>query len=91
MPKIRAAMNRGAFDFLTKPIDFTDLETTILKAMEQMRLVKESSSARKQVEAFRHELGLASSIQQSMLPARVPRSAWGRTVRADAPRAERRG
>src|SRR6516225_8583692 len=28
---IRAAMNRGAFDFLTKPIDFADLETTIAK------------------------------------------------------------
>ena len=29
MANIRTAMNRGAFDFLTKPIDFTDLETTI--------------------------------------------------------------
>ena len=29
MPKIRTAMNRGAFDFLTKPIDFKDLESTI--------------------------------------------------------------
>lgn len=28
---IRSAMNRGAFDFVTKPIDFQDLETTILK------------------------------------------------------------
>ncbi len=72
MPKIREAMNRGAFDFLTKPIDFTDLETTILKALEQMRLVKESSFAQKQVEAFRHELGLAHSIQQSMLPQEFP-------------------
>ena len=26
---IRTAMNRGAFDFLTKPIDFTDFETTL--------------------------------------------------------------
>ncbi len=29
MENIRTAMNRGAFDFLTKPIDFGDLETTI--------------------------------------------------------------
>ena len=72
LPKIRAAMNRGAFDFLTKPIDFTDLETTIHKALEQMRLVKESSFAQKQVAAFRRELGLASSIQQSMLPQEFP-------------------
>src|SRR5215468_2824690 len=27
MTNIRTAMNRGAFDFLTKPIDFADLET----------------------------------------------------------------
>src|SRR5215213_6457524 len=31
MANIRTAMNRGAFDFLTKPIDFGDLETTIEK------------------------------------------------------------
>ncbi|MGA7263632.1 MAG: response regulator, partial [Stellaceae bacterium] len=31
MANIRTAMNRGAFDFLTKPIDFADLETTINK------------------------------------------------------------
>ena len=31
MPNIRTAMNRGAFDFLTKPIDFHDFETTIRK------------------------------------------------------------
>ena len=33
MVNIRTAMNRGAFDFLTKPIDFTDLETTIEKTL----------------------------------------------------------
>ena len=31
MANIRIAMNRGAFDFVTKPIDFLDLETTISK------------------------------------------------------------
>ncbi|MFM7887586.1 MAG: response regulator, partial [Pseudanabaena sp.] len=29
MQNIRMAMNYGAFDFITKPIDFTDLEITI--------------------------------------------------------------
>jgi adenylate cyclase len=33
MANIRTAMNRGAFDFITKPIDFTDLETTIRKTL----------------------------------------------------------
>lgn len=32
MENIRMAMNRGAFDFLTKPIDLEDLEITIGKA-----------------------------------------------------------
>jgi PAS domain S-box-containing protein len=31
MDNIRAAMNRGAYDFVTKPIDFEDLQTTIEK------------------------------------------------------------
>ncbi len=75
MPKIRAAMNRGAFDFLTKPIDFADLETTILKALEQVRIVKESSAAQRQVAAFQQELGVAHSIQQSILPQRFPEMA----------------
>ena len=38
---IRAAMNRGAFDFITKPIDFHDLEITINKSLEFVRDIKE--------------------------------------------------
>jgi adenylate cyclase len=33
MANIRTAMNRGAFDFLTKPIDFADFETTVHKTI----------------------------------------------------------
>ena len=36
MPNIRTAMNRGAIDFLMKPIDFQDLEITIQKTLEQV-------------------------------------------------------
>lgn len=36
MDNIRTAMNRGAFDFVTKPIDFSDLETTIRKTLRQV-------------------------------------------------------
>ncbi len=39
---IRSAMNRGAFDFVTKPIDFQDLETTITKTF---KAIDESSEA----------------------------------------------
>ncbi len=39
---IRTAMNRGAFDFLTKPIDFADLETTIAKTMRHLEVLREA-------------------------------------------------
>lgn len=41
LANIRAAMNRGAFDFITKPINFQDLEITINKTLEQVRQIKE--------------------------------------------------
>jgi adenylate cyclase len=42
MANIRTAMNRGAFDFLTKPIDFPDLETTIARTIRHVQLLRES-------------------------------------------------
>jgi adenylate cyclase len=40
MGNIRTAMNRGAFDFVTKPIEFEDLETTIAKTLEHLALFR---------------------------------------------------
>jgi adenylate cyclase len=51
MANIRLAMNRGAFDFLTKPIDFLDLETTIAKTIRHIEILREAR--RRQVEAER--------------------------------------
>jgi DNA-binding NtrC family response regulator len=45
MANIRAAMNRGAFDFVTKPIDFLDLETTIAKTAPAYRIIARRASA----------------------------------------------
>lgn len=45
MENIRTAMNRGAFDFVTKPIDFTDLETTIEKTLREIRVIKKGLEA----------------------------------------------
>jgi adenylate cyclase len=42
MANIRTAMNRGAFDFLTKPIDFSDFETTIKKTIAHVAALREA-------------------------------------------------
>ena len=42
MANIRTAMNRGAFDFLTKPIDFLDFETTIAKTIRHVEVLREA-------------------------------------------------
>lgn len=41
MNNLRAAMNRGAFDFLVKPIDFADLETTLDKSLSDLATLRE--------------------------------------------------
>jgi adenylate cyclase len=57
MANIRTAMNRGAFDFLTKPIDFVDLETTIVKTVRQVEVLREAR--RRQAEAERAHASLS--------------------------------
>ena len=42
MANIRTAMNRGAFDFVTKPIDFLDLETTIAKTIRHVQFLRDT-------------------------------------------------
>lgn len=41
LQNIRTAMNRGAFDFLTKPIDFDDLKITVNKTLEFVQHLRE--------------------------------------------------
>jgi class 3 adenylate cyclase len=57
MSNIRTAMNRGAFDFLTKPIDFADLETTIDKTIRHVEAMREAR--RRQAEAERAHASLS--------------------------------
>ena len=42
MNNIRAAMNMGAYDFITKPIDMKDLELTIKRTIEEVKQLKET-------------------------------------------------
>ncbi|MEO5583659.1 MAG: histidine kinase [Saprospiraceae bacterium] len=43
MSNIRTAMNRGAYDFLNKPIEFNDLEATIKKTIAEVIRLKENA------------------------------------------------
>ncbi|MCS6806618.1 MAG: SpoIIE family protein phosphatase [Acidobacteriota bacterium] len=72
MENIRTAMNRGAFDFLTKPIDFQDLDITIDKTLHELAVLKQAVQARDQLLTLQKELSVATSIQQSILPRTFP-------------------
>jgi hypothetical protein len=50
MGNIRTAMNRGAFDFLTKPIDFSDFEKTLSKTLEEVQFIKNAHKTAEQLE-----------------------------------------
>ncbi len=50
MGNIRVAMNRGAFDFVTKPIEFEDLETTIAKTLEAIHEFRDMQAAKEEAE-----------------------------------------
>jgi adenylate cyclase len=50
MANIRTAMNRGAFDFVTKPIDFGDLETTIAKTIRHIKFLRDARERQAQAE-----------------------------------------
>lgn len=72
MENIRTAMNRGAFDFVTKPIDFNDLELTINKTLHQINILKDSLEEHQRLLAFQQDLSIAARIQQSILPQTFP-------------------
>ncbi|WP_053992868.1 adenylate/guanylate cyclase domain-containing protein [Mangrovimonas sp. TPBH4] len=48
MENIRTAMNRGAFDFITKPINFEDLTLTMEKTLDHARYIKQTIQAVKE-------------------------------------------
>jgi class 3 adenylate cyclase/AmiR/NasT family two-component response regulator len=48
MENIRTAMNRGAFDFVTKPVNFVDLELTIEKTIKHVEQIKNTLKAIKE-------------------------------------------
>ncbi|MEM7024899.1 MAG: response regulator, partial [Pseudomonadota bacterium] len=79
MSNIRAAMNRGAFDFVTKPIDFPDLLMTMKKTLDQLDLFKEAIQQRAIAERQRGNLAryfpprLVEDLAQRDEPFGAPR------------------
>ena len=72
MGNIRQAMNNGAFDFATKPIDLDDLSLTIEKAIEQITYIKTMQKEHNQLESIKGDLAVAREIQQAILPRVFP-------------------
>jgi adenylate cyclase len=56
MANIRTAMNRGAFDFVTKPVDLNDLEITIKKTLGEIGRIRELDRQRAAAERARANL-----------------------------------
>ncbi len=56
MPNLRTAMNRGAFDFVTKPVDLNDLEITIRKTLDDIGKLREIERQRAAAERARNNL-----------------------------------
>lgn len=68
MRNIRQAMNRGAFDFVNKPIDFSDLETTIQKTKETIEQQEYQQHELDRLALIENEIKAAAQIQDSLLP-----------------------
>ena len=68
MDNIRHAMNNGAFDFATKPIDLDDLQITIDKAVEQINYIRTAQKEHTQLVDIQSDLSVAREIQQAILP-----------------------
>lgn len=68
MSNIRVAMNKGASDFIMKPIDFIDFEVTIRKMIEEFAQLNDALIAEARFKDIQKELDVAKAIQESMLP-----------------------
>ena len=72
MKNIRTAMNRGAFDFVTKPIDFDDLTATLDRTIRHVTECRRALSMRDKLVSLQNELDMAARIQRSVLPSSFP-------------------
>ena len=71
---IRKAMNQGAVDFLTKPVEIADLLATITKVYADCENRRNAWKTESQLAAIRREMDLAGTIQKRILPNTFPNS-----------------
>jgi len=76
MGNIRTAMNRGAFDFVTKPVDFNDLEITLEKTIGELNIVREGLAYHDKLLSIEHDLMVAREIQRAIMPKAIPGLEW---------------
>jgi sigma-B regulation protein RsbU (phosphoserine phosphatase) len=72
MDNIRTAMNRGAFDFITKPVNFDDLEITINKTLGEILSIRGWLIEHDQLVSIQNDLNISREIQQAILPKVFP-------------------
>ncbi len=59
------AMKEGAFDYITKPIDFDELKIVVLKALEKQKLLSENMYLRRQLQGrfeFNNIIGVSPAM-----------------------------
>jgi len=81
MSNIRTAMNRGAFDFLIKPINFQDLKTTLektLKHVGELRRLLRSTEENDLLKMFVH----GGVVERVLSAVRTPLGVAGEKVEA---------
>ncbi len=72
MENIRAAMNRGAYDFLTKPIDFRDFDVTLRKTAEEIDALERGVQTREHLMATLNVVSdLSSELQLGPLLQKI--------------------
>ena len=72
MDNIRTAMNMGAYDFITKPIDLKDLKITIEKSLKEVKDYRAVTIAQEKLLSLQRELDIANIIQTSLLQKKFP-------------------
>lgn len=72
MDNVRTAMNNGAFDFITKPIDFEDLEITLEKTAGEVNKIREANINKERLNSLQKEMEIGRRIQNNFLPELIP-------------------